>query len=139
MRTRAWHLTLARQFRCPRAMEAMHLFCRNADARGICSPESHGNRSRLDLVTLAIETDSNGDSLLRRARPYDRQSSDDDNDETGSNIRLLSTPCGLRFTIPGGLSEEDAPVKELPRAIMLEVENCERLPDIPFVFSDPGS
>jgi prepilin-type N-terminal cleavage/methylation domain-containing protein len=103
-------------------------------------PSITGDRSRLELVTLAIETDSNGDSLVRRARPYGGQSSDDDDDDDGasSNIRLLSTPCSLRFTIPGGLSDEDAPMKELPRAIMLEVENCERLPDIPFVFPIPA-
>jgi prepilin-type N-terminal cleavage/methylation domain-containing protein len=103
-------------------------------------PGITGDRRRLDLVTLAIETDSNGDSLVRRARPYGRQSSDDDsdNDEASSNVRLLSTACSLRFKVAGGLSDEDAPVKELPRAIMLEVDNCERLPDILFVFPIPA-
>jgi hypothetical protein len=104
-------------------------------------PSITGGRRHLDLVTLTIETDSNGDGVVRRARPYDQQSSEDGVDDDGTTrsiIRLLSTPCNLRFAVPGGLPDEDTPRKVLPRAIMLEVENCGGLPDIPLVFPIPA-
>lgn len=103
-------------------------------------PSLTGRRHDLELVTLSIESDPDGNILVRHARPYNQTADDDDSGSsgTGSNIRLLSTPCSLRFTAPGGLPDEGASLNELPSAILLEVENCDRLPDIPFVFPIPA-
>jgi Tfp pilus assembly protein PilV len=95
-----------------------------------------GDHRRLDLVTIKIESESQGDSVFRRARPWGSSSTDDDDDgaETSSNIRILATSCNLHFSVPGGLPDEGARIKHLPREIILEAEDCVRTPDIPLVF-----
>jgi prepilin-type N-terminal cleavage/methylation domain-containing protein len=104
-----------------------------------------GNRDDLELVTLSIESDPDGESLVRSAEPYHRVSSNGESDSEGdfTKVSLLKTPCDLHFAIPGQSLDEDRPANELPREIALEVENC-ALPGIPFIFpisarSDPVS
>jgi Prokaryotic N-terminal methylation motif len=95
-----------------------------------------GDHRRLDLVTIEIESESQGDSVFRRTRPLGSSSTDDDTDgaETSSNIRILTTSCNLHFSVPGGLPDESTGIKHLPREIILEAEDCVRTPDIPLVF-----
>jgi Tfp pilus assembly protein PilV len=95
-----------------------------------------GDHRRLDLVTIEIESESEGDSVFRRTRPWGSSSTDDDADEaeTSSNIRILATSCNLHFSVPGGLPDEGARIKHLPREIILQAEDCVRTPDIPLVF-----
>jgi prepilin-type N-terminal cleavage/methylation domain-containing protein len=61
-----------------------------------------GDHRRLDLVTIEIESESQGDSVFRRTRPWGSSSTDDDTDgaETSSNIRILATSCNLHFSVP---------------------------------------
>jgi Tfp pilus assembly protein PilV len=95
-----------------------------------------GDHRRLDLVTIEIESESQGDSVFRRTRPWGSNSTDDDTDgaKTSSNIRILATSCNLHFSVPGGLPDEGTRIKHLPREIILEAEDCVRTPDIPLVF-----
>jgi hypothetical protein len=97
-----------------------------------------GAHRSLDLITVEIESGSQGDSVFRRSRPLGSSSGDDDESEEAadarSNVRILSTSCNLRFTAPGGLPDEGARLKHLPREIILEAEDCVRTPDIPLVF-----
>lgn len=81
-----------------------------------------GDHNVLELTTLSIEQNSDGESLIRSSQPFE-QMTDDEQDGDITKISLLSTSCDLRFTIPDQSVDENAK-RVLPREIMLNADNC---------------
>lgn len=93
-----------------------------------------GDRARLQIVTIRIEEDSEGESLVRSALAYSEDAFDaSDSDTQGEEIALLRTPCHLRFKTDDDQGSGTSPGK-LPGEVELDVDGCTTVPDIPFVF-----
>lgn len=92
------------------------------------------DRARLQIVTIRIEEDSEGESLVRSALTYSEDAFDaSDSDAHSQEIALLKTPCHLRFKTDVDQGSGTSPDK-LPVKVELDVDGCPALPDIPFVF-----
>ncbi len=87
-----------------------------------------GDRTGLQIVTLRIEADSEGEGLVRSASPYSEEAFNSDSADGGEEVALLKTPYHLRFRVDDPKNPND-----LPDKVELVVDGGPG--DIPFVFS----